>query len=122
MKLVIISLDLMLALPILALGLAVLFSSIVNSQTYLLAFAGLQNKTLDLFTTSQQIAHALDANQVNGTTAAELASDIALGNGVAAGVLDVGSAADCVNALTLCRIVTVSGAARLLVVSYENAG
>lgn len=121
-KLLLISLDLMLALPILGLGFAALFSSIIGSQSYLLALARLENRTLSLSVASQQVAEALDADAVNYSAAYQAASVVAKENGVAAIIANRSFAQGCASALEVCRLVTVSGSVRLLVVSYENSG
>ncbi len=119
-KLVLVSLDLMLALPILTAGFAFLFSSIGGSQSYLLTLANSQDRYLNLFSSSQKIATVLDSQRMNYSSAASFASETAIGEGMSA---TLGPSPDsCYAPFTLCRLVTVSGDSYFLVLSYESSG
>ncbi len=119
-KLVLVSLDLMLALPILTAGFAFLFSSIGGSQSYLFALANSQDRYVNLLSSSQKMAIALDSRPMNYSSAASFASETAIGEGLSAS-LDV-NPDSCYAPFTLCRLVTVSGDSYFLVLSYESSG
>lgn len=119
-KLVLVSLDLMLALPILTAGFAFLFSSIGGSQSYLLTLAKSQDRYLGLLSSSQRIASVLDSQQMNYSSAERFASEAAAEEGISARMSSDANA--CGAPLTVCRLVTVSGNSYFMVLSYESSG
>jgi hypothetical protein len=120
MKLFIISLDLLLALPIISIGLMLLFSSITSSQSYLTTLAVSQNRTLTLVSISQQIEDLIDSREANLTLAYQIAAAASDKAGLAVAITDL-NASNCMFPLTICRIITVSGHAELLVVKYASS-
>jgi hypothetical protein len=122
MKLFIISLDLLLALPIVSIGFVLLFSSITSSQGYLYALAASQNRTLTLVSVSQQIEDQIESREANVTLAYQIAASASAKSGLGAEITDFHNASGCMSPLTLCRIVMVSGDAELLVMKYESSG
>ena len=119
-KLVLVSLDLMIALPILTAGFAFLFSSIGGSQSYLFALANSQDRYVNLLSSSQKIVLTLDSQLMNYSSAARFAYETAIGEGISAS-LD-SNPDSCYEPFTLCRLVTVSGNSYFLVLSYESSG
>lgn len=119
-KMVIVSLDLMLALPVLTAGVVFLFSSISGSQSYLLAQAKSQGRYISLLSSSQRIAGALDSQEMNYSSAVALASGMAAEGGLSASI--VASADSCGVPNAMCRLVTISGSSYFLVLSNESAG
>ena len=120
MKLVIISLDLLLALPVLTLGVTLLFSSVNDSQLRLLSLAEAHNRTLDLLTASQQIAVKVDSGAYNFSSAYAAAAELASSSGLKAEITQLNHTAACAEPFSQCRIVTIGGMAYLLVLSHEN--
>ena len=120
-KLVMVSLDLMAALPIASLAFILLFSSMRNSQAYLLNSADFQGRYLDEMTVSQQIAGLLDLGNLNYTSSLQSAEKMSAENGFVLSISPLDSPDPCAQPSAVCRIVTISGSAYLLVLSYENA-
>lgn len=120
-KLMILSLDLMLALPIASVAFLLLFSSIRGSQDYQLASAAFTNRDLNAFTVSQQIATTLDASALNHSMALLIASNISKEHGLTSSMTIPEDAMTCTPLLAVCRLVTISGSSYVLVVSHESA-
>ncbi len=121
-KLVIISLDLLVALPILTLVLALLFSSVKGTQAYLPELGLTQEAWLRAAVASQLCASRVDLQAGNMTSANSIAAGIASSLNVSVSMVPYQDTRPCGSARALCRLVTVSGHAYLLVVSYEGAG
>ncbi len=120
MKLVIISLDMLVALPILSVAMLLLFSSIRGTQGYLLALGGSQGARLNALVASQRIAQAIDASY-NYSVAMSSSESISSSYGLVSRIVGQYDAQACGSQYALCRLVTVSGSTYLLVVNYENA-
>jgi hypothetical protein len=120
-KLFLISLDLMVALPILGVAAVLLFSNIYSSQGSALHLAELQRGQLGAFEYSQTAAAAVDGSAANFTDAESIISGIAGNTGLAFGLYPPSNGA-CSFGSQVCRLVTVSGVPYLLVVSNESTG
>jgi hypothetical protein len=118
-KLMIVSLDLMLALPIVTAGFAFLFSSIASSQPYLADLAVSQNITLSMLSVSQRISAAIGLEGLNYSEAEGLASSLAYAGGVSYRIQK--DPVGCGMPSTLCRVITISGSAYVLVLSHASA-
>ncbi|MDE1854923.1 MAG: hypothetical protein KGH57_01210 [Candidatus Micrarchaeota archaeon] len=121
MKIFIISLDMLIALPILSVAMIFLFSSMRGTQSYLLALGSSRGPRLNALVASQQISQAIDNGAYNYSTALQLAGGISAKYGLSSQILNQGSIQQCGNSNTVCRLTTISGNAYLLVVSYEGA-
>ncbi len=121
-KLVIISLDLLAALPILTIAFALFFSSVGGTQPYLLSLGVSQAAGLREATASQLISSQIDGGPANYSTAEGIASRVSSSYNVSSRLVGLDEAQACEIGRTLCRLVTISGNAYLLVVSYEGAG
>jgi hypothetical protein len=121
MKIFIISLDMLVALPVLSLAAMFLFSSARGTQSYLLSLGGAYGSRLDAITASQQISQSIDSGTYNYSSASQAASSVAGEYGLAAQVIGLDAVQRCGGFGEICRIVIVSGRAYVLVVSYENA-
>ncbi len=119
-KLFLISLDLLVALPILGVASLLLFSSIYSSQTYALGIARGQYSQLGAFEVSQEAAPALDSNATNYTSAESITYGIESRTGFTLELLRP-KVNLCSGIWQACRIVTVSGVPYLLVVSNEGS-
>lgn len=119
MKLMIIALDMLVALPIVTAAFALLLSSVSGSQAYLPALGSSEAARLNAIVTSQQIIDRVIVS-ANYSSAEQAAQDIASAYNVTAQLSSVGSAAQCGSRNSVCRLATVSGTAYLLVISYEN--
>ena len=120
-KLFLVSLDLMVALPILGVAALLLFSSVYSSQDSVLHLAVSQYGQLSALVHSQVVVVAVDGNAVNLTSAESIVSGAAINTGLVFGLYPLGSGS-CASGPQACRIVTVSGVPYLLVVSNESAG
>jgi hypothetical protein len=121
MKIFIISLDMLVALPVLSLAAMLLFSSARGTQSYLLVLGGAYGSRLDAITASQQISQSIDSGTYNYSSASQAASGVAGEYGLAAQLIGLDAVLRCGGFGEICRIVIVSGRAYVLVVSYENA-
>jgi len=121
MRLMIISLDLLLALPVLTLGITLLFSSINDSQMQLLALAESHNRTLNLLTASQQIVDKIDSGIYNRSAAAAAAAEFAGLSGLRSEITLLNHSDACAEPFSQCRILVLEGSAYLLVLSHENS-
>lgn len=121
MRLVMISLDMVVALPILSVAVLLLLSSIRGTQGYLLELGVSEASRLRMLSASQQIAGAVDAS-ANYSSALLAAGTVSARYGLSAQLSDPGEAPECSAAGTACRLVTVSGMAYLMVVRNESAG
>ncbi|MGA3020831.1 MAG: hypothetical protein ABSD68_02685 [Candidatus Micrarchaeales archaeon] len=121
MKLFIISLDLLLALPIVSVGFMLLFSSIASSQSYLTTLAVSQDRMLSLVSISQQIEERIDSREANMTLAYQIAASASNKTGLTAEITDLHNERGCISPLALCRVITVSRYAKLLVVKYASS-
>ena len=119
-KLVIISLDLMLALPIVSIAFILVFSSIRGSQGSMLDSASFEERELRAFTASQSIAGKLDASALNLSGAAELVKNASNQYEVSVTLAGLGGSAECSAGHSVCRLVTLSNSVYILVVRYEN--
>ncbi len=119
-KLVLISLDLVVALPIVATSFALLFSSIGGSQGYLLGLASFQNRYLYAVTVSHTAASSLDSGTMNYSVAIQLVQNISKESGLGLSVTNYSSPGPCYESKVLCRLVTLTDSAYLLVVNYAN--
>ncbi len=119
-KLVAVSLDLVIALPMASIAFMLLFSSISGSQTYLARLAYFQGRDLAKLSVSQQIADAIDGNLLNFMTANNIASNLSRKSGVSALISPPEAGSYC-PAQDLCRLITINGSVYSLRLSYENA-
>lgn len=122
MKIFIISLDMLVALPVLSVAMLLLFSSVKGTQSYLLTLGVSQTSRLNAIVTSQQIAGRIDSGVLNYSDALELADSVSGKYGLTAQLLSHNSVSGCGSAGIVCRLVTVSGNVYVLVVSYESTG
>lgn len=120
-RLFLVSLDLLVALPILGIVSLLLFSSIYTSQRSLQGLAEWQYWQLKAFGASQQAAVLLDSSQVNYTAAETAVSGIADNASVSFGLLPANEGA-CPAVSAVCRLVTLSGVPYLLVVYNASTG
>lgn len=117
---VIVSLDLMLALPIASVAFLLLFSSIKSSQSYLASSANSEGRSLEALVVSQQIANKLDSSALNYSGAVGIAANISAAHGFGVRILSLGSGYSCGSLLTICRLVTLSGSVYVLLVYNES--
>ena len=120
MKLVIISLDLIVALPVLSVAALLLFSSIRGTQGYLLSLGNSESARLNALVVSQQIAEKIDASAANYSTAVRIAGSTSAAYNISRSLLAYSGPSPCGGARTVCRLVTISGNAYLLVLNYES--
>ncbi len=119
-KLMLISLDLLLALPVAAVSSLLLFSIIESSGAYIYGTANYQTKLLHLYSSSQAVASMLcNANLSYGNASRAVSSYY--NSGVISRLAFANSFSYCTDRLTLCRFVVISGKNYILVTYYENA-
>ena len=114
------SLDLLVASSIASLAILLLLSSARASQSYFLAIAGYQNRSMELISASQEIVSATDSPGMNLSVASAISEGIANERGLISRIGGISNLTSCGSSLNVCRFVTFSGSTYLLVVSYEN--
>jgi hypothetical protein len=119
-KAVIVSLDLIIASALASIGILLLLASVRASQSYLLAVAEYQNRSMETISASQEIASAIDSPDTNISVAVSISNQIAGERGLVSRLDALGDAAECHSPQTVCRLVTVSGSTYLLVISNES--
>ena len=119
-KLAIVSLDLMVALPIVAASFLLILSSTKFSEAYLSDASMHQAALLGLYAKSQAAASVLSGGAVSYSSALMMAKSLS-SEGIDSHLTSLQNTSFCNMWESVCRIVVVSGNAYLLVINYENA-
>jgi hypothetical protein len=115
MRLQIISLDLMVALPIASAAILLLFSGFYSSQSYLTNSAGGSEKLLLLYYDSQLIINLIGTTNPNYTGAMNILENASIVYGINATLSELNQTPVCIG-MKVCRIVTVSSKSYILTV------
>ncbi len=112
----IISLDLMIALPILALTLLLLFSGIYSAESGLGSLAVHQKSILQRYSGSQLIATEIARSHANLSSALSLAGYISRGLDVNASITQSTNVTLCNTGYTICRMLVIQNRSYFLVI------
>lgn len=113
----IISLDLMVALPIVAVSVVLLFGCLYATQYGISQSATYQKNALQRLEASQLIASGIEQAHDNYSSSLLLARSLAQGLGVNESINGSVDQQACDASLTVCRLITVNGSSYFLVIT-----
>ncbi|VVB77047.1 Uncharacterised protein [uncultured archaeon] len=117
MKLMLISMDVLIGSQLAFAGILFILACVSASQDYFATSVAYRARALDTILVSQQVSAVLDSSGMNVSAAQSLAQSISSGYGLRSELVPYDGQPACSGAYVVCRFLTVSGAAFLLIVS-----